>query len=137
MNATEAEYVKAVRQKLWNINPALGQRGDEIMLQSVGLGANAPVSFTDLMRMLSNGLGTASNTLTASVNNYYDAQTAIAQAQAANAAGVPVAQYVQAATIRNQAADLINPGTALGSTVLGVPIWLLVGGVAALVLLRK
>lgn len=134
-------YIDVLRNIYYQINPAFGVEMDKVIQQSSDtITFGDPVApsnaLADLLRQITNGLGTAANTARLSYTQYLDAMTWTRNAQAANAAGVPVEQYMQAATARNQIADIISPGSG-GANVLGIPIWVILGGFALVLVMRN
>lgn len=124
-----ADAIKSIRIYAWSVSPEFGSAVDRELLQSQGLGDG---DTTDPLTDLSKGLAQLANAANLSVNQYLDARTRVNQAIAASNAGLTTAQ---AADNQRATAGTVNPATA---NVLGVPLWLLfIGGAAILLATRK
>lgn len=141
MDPTEANMYALRRFRDWAYQQsyAFGTQIDALISdQNLGdASTSGGNSLQSILDKLANGIQTAANTASLSYKTYLDAQTSVAMMQAAQRAGVPVDQYMKIASAQNQtAAAISNPNSPIPS-VLGVPIWVILGGVALLVLLRK
>ncbi len=141
MDPTEANMQALRRFRDWSYRQSyeFGTQIDALLTDGT-MGDAAPsvgTSLQSILDKLANGLQTAANTASLSYKTYLDAQTSVATMQAAQRAGVPVDQYMKLAQNQNLvAAAISNPNSPIPS-VMGVPIWVLIGGVILLVVLRK
>lgn len=140
MDATQVNMQALRRFRDWSYQQSydFGTQVDALLTgDGMGDAQTSNVSLTSLLDKLANGIQTAASTVNLSYKTYLDAQTQIALMQAAQRAGVPVDDYVKMAAAQNKtAAAISNPNSPIPS-VLGVPIWVILGGLAIVLIMRK
>ncbi len=137
MDPIEANMIafRRFRDQAWQVDPAIGKIIDSAIVEATGFGASP--SLDDILTKISNGLKTAADTAEISYKNYMDAQTQISYMQQAQRAGVPVDQYLQTVGTKNAVSAFISDPNSPIPSVMGVPIWVIVGGVLLVVLLKR
>jgi len=148
-----ADDIKSFRVWAWAQGPVVGAAIDRAILQGSGfagyddgLGAALDNTYNDfppgttsndsadsILSSITSTISTLANAGTLSLKSYFDAQTAVAQMQAASRAGMSVDQYN---AIHNPAAG----ANAITSAVSGAGsnlIWIGLAGLAAVVLLSR
>jgi hypothetical protein len=129
------EMLKDFRIKAYSMSPEFGRKVDMLILDGVGMGAS--ISVSDALSKLVNGLADAAASTQIGVKNYYDAMTAVQQMQAANRAGVSVDTYRDLTNVKNMGTSLISDPNAPTANVFGIPVWVILGGVALILLTRR
>lgn len=125
------------RQYAHSLSRDFGNAIDALIVQGTGFGDDPTITTQSVLDQIVNGFNTAASTLTGSVASYYDAQLKINQIRAAAAAGVPLDVYLQTSAVKNTAASIFGDLNSPNMNILGVPIWVILGGVGLFLVLRK
>lgn len=138
------EALREFRKFAWSQSAAFGRGVDQLLLTGAGLGDAAatspgapPTATTSALDRLSSGLASLAAATNLSLKSYFDAMTMVNQMRAAHAAGVPVDTYIASTSFKNQATSLISDPSSPTFNVLGVPLWVILGGVALLMVVRR
>lgn len=131
MAQSVAEQLAAFRKDAYFKSPDFGARVDQLILQGQGLGDAATPDLGTSLTSLSQGLADIAKAANLSVAQYYDSMTSINQMRAAYGQGLTTTQYT--------AAQQATSGTANAATanVLGIPLWIILGGAAVLFVAMK
>lgn len=129
------EQLRNFRLNAHAMSPVFGREVDLLIMEGAGLGED--VSVKNALDRLSTGLAQAAQAAQLSIKNYYDAMTAVNQMQQAHAAGVSVDTYQTLTNPKNAVTSVISDPRSPVANVFGVPVWVIIGGIAVYLLARR